>query len=315
MLEVKDLKKYFVLNNGRKLWAVNGVSFRARENEVLGVTGESGCGKSTLGRLILRLVEPSGGQVFFKGEEITNISRRALMPKRRAMQMVFQNPFASFNPKIRIGKALMGVCRYYDMSNFESHEKIEQLLHDTGLSADLLTRWPRELSGGQLQRLAIARALLSDPSLLIADEPLSSLDVSVQAQLLNLLEELHKSHIMTIVFISHDMNVAEYFCDRLAVMYLGTIMELVPAAELSGNALHPYTRSLRASAPRLDVFKDSGGEEKSSPPIKGEPPNPLVLLKGCPFAPRCPIVKPCCTEAMPELREVSDGHWLRCYYS
>jgi len=314
MLEVRDLQKYFVLNNGQRLWAVNGVSFRVQENEILGIVGESGCGKSTLGRLILRLVEPSGGQVYFRDEEITRLGRRALRPKRKDMQMVFQNPNASFNPKIRIGSALMEVCRYYDMSFFESREKIGQLLKDTGLAPDLLKRWPRELSGGQLQRLAIARAILSEPSLLVADEPLSSLDVSVQAQLLNLFEDLRKRRSMAIVFISHDMSVVEYFCDRVAVMYLGRIMELCTAAELSRNALHPYTRSLRASAPRLDVFKDSAGEE-NAPLIKGELQNHQALIEGCPFAPRCPEAMPVCTGALPELREVSAGHWVRCYRS
>jgi oligopeptide/dipeptide ABC transporter ATP-binding protein len=311
MLEVRDLKKYFVSNNGRKLWAVNGVSFQARENEILGIVGESGCGKSTLGRLILRLVEPSGGQVFFNGEDITALDRNVLRPKRKTMQMVFQNPFASFNPKIPIGGALMEVCRYYGMNVPEARVKIDRLVYDTGLSGDLLNRWPRELSGGQLQRLAIARALLSEPSLLIADEPLSALDVSVQAQLLNLLEDLRENRSMMLIFISHDMTVVEYFCDRLAVMYLGSIMELHCSAELSRNALHPYTRSLRASAPRLDVFKDSAVMDQP-PPIYGETPDPRTLIKGCPFAPRCPEAKLFCTWAMPELREASPGHWVRC---
>ena len=310
MLEVKDLKKYFASNNGRKIWAVNGVSFQMRDNEILGIVGESGCGKSTLGRLILRLVEPSGGQVFFNGEEITAISRDELRPKRKTMQMVFQNPFASFNPRIRIGAALMEVCRYYGMSVSESRAKIDRLLHDTSLSDDLLNRWPRELSGGQLQRLAIARAVLSEPSLLIADEPLSALDVSVQAQLLNLLRALRKNRSMMMLFISHDMTVVEYFCDRIAVMYMGSIMELTTSVELSTGALHPYTRSLRASAPRLDVFKDTAGEKAL--PIYGEKPDPRTVVKGCPFIPRCPEAKLVCTESMPELREVSPGHWVRC---
>jgi len=326
MLEVKNLKKCFRLNNNQRLWAVNGVSFQVKKNEVLGVVGESGCGKSTLGRLILRLIEPTGGQIFFEGEEITGISGRALRSRRKLMQMVFQNPFASFNPKIQIGKALTEVCRYYGMTLPESGERISSLLNDTGLSADLLNRWPRELSGGQLQRLAIVRALVSEPSLLIADEPLASLDVSVQAQLLNLLEELRKSRSVTMIFISHDMNVVEYFCDRAAVMYMGVIMELIPSAELSHNALHPYTRSLRASAPRLDVFKgdDSGCASKTQQQnavteetpealrLLGETPNPRIQIAGCPFAPRCHNAKPECRVALPELREISPGHWVRC---
>jgi len=312
MLEVKDIKKYFALSNGRQIRAVNGVSLRVQENEILGIVGESGCGKSTLGRLILRLIDPDAGQVYFNGEEITAVRRSALRPKRRTMQMVFQNPFSSFNPKMRIGVALMEVCNHYGMSVSESSEKIERLLNDTGLSPDMLNCWPRELSGGQLQRLAIARAIIGEPSLLIADEPLSALDVSVQAQLLNLLDDIRGSRSMAMIFISHDMTVVEYFCDRVAVMYFGRIMELISAEELSHNAMHPYTRSLRACAPRLDVFKDSIGEKAA--PIYGETPNPQALVKGCPFAPRCPRAIPACFKETPEIHEYSPGHWVRCHH-
>lgn len=311
MLEVKDLKKCFITNSRRRLWAVNGISFNVKKNEVLGVVGESGCGKSTLARLILRLVEPSAGQVFFDEKEITGISRKTLRPIRKDLQMVFQNPYASFNPKIRIDKALMEVCRYYGMSISESREKIEKLLNDTGLSGDLLNRWPRELSGGQLQRLAIARSLLSEPSLLVADEPLASLDVSVQSQLLNLLEDIRSSRSMTMIFISHDMNVVEYFCDMVAVMYLGIIMEMIPASELSCNSLHPYTRSLRDCAPRLDVFKDSSVNLKNI--IHGDIASATAQIPGCPFAPRCPQAKPQCSQNFPQLREISDRHSIRCH--
>ncbi|MDR2576088.1 MAG: ABC transporter ATP-binding protein [Treponema sp.] len=310
MLDVRSVKKYFKLSNGRQIRAVDGVSLRVRDKEILGIVGESGCGKSTLGRLILRLIDPDAGQVYFGGEEVTSLSRSALRSKRRTMQMVFQNPFSSFNPKIRIGAALMEVCRYYGMNFSVSSQRIERLLNDTGLSSDMLNRWPRELSGGQLQRLAIARAIIGEPSLLIADEPLSALDVSVQAQLLNLLDDIRSSRSMAMIFISHDMTVVEYFCDRVAVMYLGRIMELIPSAELSHNAMHPYTRSLRACAPRLDVFKDS--IEDKTVPIYGETPNPQALIQGCPFAPRCHQAVPDCFRTVPELREVSPGHWVRC---
>jgi oligopeptide/dipeptide ABC transporter ATP-binding protein len=292
---------------------VNGVSLQVLENEVLGIVGESGCGKSTLGRLMLRLIEPDAGQVYFGSEEITGLSRNALRRKRGNMQMVFQNPFSSFNPKIRIGSALMEVCRYYGMSVPEGREKIALLLRDTGLSDDMLKRWPRELSGGQLQRLAIARAVISEPSLLIADEPLSSLDVSVQAQLLNLLDGLRGSRSMTMVFISHDMTVVEYFCDRVAVMYMGRVMELLSAVDLPRNSLHPYTRSLRASAPSIDAFKDPCSAEERTTHIYGETPDPRALIDGCPFAPRCSEAIPHCAEALPELREVSSCHWVRCH--
>jgi oligopeptide/dipeptide ABC transporter ATP-binding protein len=227
------------------------------------------------------------------------------------MQMIFQNPFASFNPKIRFEAALMEVCRFYGMSAGEGRNKIDQLFADTGLQPELLQRWPRDLSGGQLQRLAIARALISEPSLLIADEPLSALDVSVQAQLLNLLRDLRKARSMVMVFISHDMTVVEYFCDKVAVMYLGRMMEIIPTSALSG-ALHPYTRALRASSPRLDAaFKDSRQEDEL---LGGEVSNPLATFKGCPFAPRCPEAEPRCTDILPEYREVSPGHWLSCHH-
>jgi len=311
MLEVKGLKKYFASSGGHHIRAVDDVSFAVHENEILGIVGESGCGKSTLGRLILRLIEPDAGHVFFGGEEITGISQSNLRFKRKAMQMVFQNPFSSFNPKISIGGALMEVCSYYGMSIPEAKEKTNSLLNDIGLSPDLLNRWSRELSGGQLQRLAIARAIIGEPSLLIADEPLSALDVSVQAQLLNLLEELRSSRYMAMIFISHDMTVVEYLCDRVAVMYLGKIMEIVPVSELSHNALHPYTRSLKASAPRLDVFKDSS--EKNITQVSGEAYKPRSPVKGCPFAPRCSQAMPKCAEALPEIIEVSNGHWVRCH--
>jgi oligopeptide/dipeptide ABC transporter ATP-binding protein len=263
---------------------------------------------------LLRLIEPDAGQVYFGGEEITGISRNALRRKRGNMQMVFQNPFSSFNPKIRIGGALMEVCRYCGMSVPEGREKISQLLSDTGLSADMLKRWPRELSGGQLQRLAIARAVIPEPSLLVCDEPLSSLDVSVQAQLLNLLEELRGDRSMTMVFISHDMTVVEYFCDRVAVMYLGLVMELLSAADLPRNSLHPYTRFLRACAPSLDAFKSACfAEERAQAYAAGETPDPRALIDGCPFAPRCSDAMPRCADALPELCEVSSGHWVRCW--
>jgi len=312
MLEVKELKKYFALSDGRLIRAVDEVSLQVQQNEILGIVGESGCGKSTLGRLILRLIEPDAGQVYFKGEEITGIKRDALRLKRKAMQMVFQNPFSSFNPKISIGAALTEVCRYYGMTIPESKEKIDRLLNDIGLSGDILNSWSRELSGGQLQRLAIARAIIGEPSLLIADEPLSALDVSVQAQLLNLLDDLCADRSMAMVFISHDMTVVEYFCDKVVIMYMGRVMEFVSSAELSHNAIHPYTLSLKASAPKFDVFKNFVEGKKA--PIHGEMTNRRKQIKGCPFAPRCMRAMPQCVESLPELIEASPGHLVRCHY-
>ncbi|GHU60529.1 peptide ABC transporter ATP-binding protein [Spirochaetia bacterium] len=323
LLEVRGLKKYFPLNGaggGRFLRAVNGVSFSLKEQEILGIVGESGCGKSTLGRLALRLIEPTEGQVFFRGQEITALRQglpRGLGPVRRAMQMVFQNPFASFNPKLRIGESLMEVCRYYGMSREAGRDRIAALFADTGLSEDLLIRRPRELSGGQLQRLAITRALLSDPALLVADEPLSALDVSIQAQLLNLLSELRTTRSLSMLFISHDMTVVEYLCNRVAVMYLGQIVELAPTEELFRRKLHPYTQSLIAAVPRMDARR-SGPQETETVILKGETPNPAAPISGCAFASRCPeasdprFAEQCRIEE-PPLREAGEGHWVRCH--
>jgi oligopeptide/dipeptide ABC transporter ATP-binding protein len=328
ILDVRDIKKYYPVGGRRLLRAVDGVSFALRSNEILGIVGESGCGKSTLGRLALRLIEPSGGRVFFQGRDITALRRGSLGPALRAMQMVFQNPFASFNPKLRIADSLMEVCRHYGMSREAGRERIAAILADTGLQEDLLSRRPRELSGGQLQRLAIARSLLSDPALIVADEPLSALDVSIQAQLLNLLESLRKTRSLSMIFISHDMTVVERLCNRVAVMYLGRIVEQADAAELFRDALHPYTRSLIAAVPRM-----RRRAQASTAILKGETPNPADPITGCAFASRCPEASDLrsgdlrsgdlrsgesrsaarCRAEAPPLVEVSPGHWVSCH--
>jgi oligopeptide/dipeptide ABC transporter ATP-binding protein len=313
LLDVRNIKKYYPLGRGRLLRAVDGISFSLRENEILGIVGESGCGKSTLGRLALRLIEPTGGRVFFQGRDITAQSRGSLGPVRKAMQMVFQNPFASFNPKLRIADSLMEVCRHYGMGREAGRERIEAILADTGLQGDLLSRRPRELSGGQLQRLAITRALLSGPALIVADEPLSALDVSVQAQLLNLLESLRKTRSLSMIFISHDMTVVEYLCSRVAVMYLGRIVEQANAEELFRDALHPYTRSLIAAVPRMERREPS-----ETAILKGEAPGPGEPIRGCAFAPRCPEASDprsaaLCRGEAPPLVEAAPGHWVSCH--
>jgi oligopeptide/dipeptide ABC transporter ATP-binding protein len=313
LLDVRNIKKYYPLGRGRLLRAVDGISFSLRENEILGIVGESGCGKSTLGRLALRLIEPTGGRVFFQGRDITAQSRGSLGSVRKAMQMVFQNPFASFNPKLRIADSLMEVCRHYGMGREAGRERIEAILADTGLQGDLLSRRPRELSGGQLQRLAITRALLSGPALLVADEPLSALDVSIQAQLLNLLESLRKTRSLSMIFISHDMTVVEYLCDHVAVMYLGKIVEQADAEGLFSDALHPYTRSLIAAVPKMERREPS-----ETAMLRGEAPNAGEPIRGCAFAPRCPEasdpqVAALCREKTPPLVEAAPGHWVSCH--
>jgi oligopeptide/dipeptide ABC transporter ATP-binding protein len=302
LLEARNLKKHFPLKNGKHvLKAVDGVSLGVNSREILGIVGESGCGKSTLGRLLMGLIEPSGGEALFNGQPVSHSRGKG------EMQMVFQNPFASFNPKIRIAGALTEVCHYYGMGKASARERIASLFDDTGLSQDLLARWPHELSGGQLQRLAIARALLSNPSLLVADEPLSALDVSVQAQLLNLLGELRARRGLAMLFISHDMSVVEFLSDRVAVMYLGHIVETAPAEELFKNTLHPYTRSLIAAAPRLE------GRDANHPALKGEAPDPSLAIEGCPFAPRCPNAEARCSREAPPEKEAAPGHIASCH--
>jgi oligopeptide/dipeptide ABC transporter ATP-binding protein len=308
ILDVRNIKKYYPLGGGRLLRAVDDISFTLRANEILGIVGESGCGKSTLGRLALRLIEPTGGQVFFQGRDITALSRGALGTVRRSMQMVFQNPFASFNPKLRIADSLMEVCRLYGMGRDAGRERIAAILADTGLQGDLLSRWPRELSGGQLQRLAITRALLSGPALIVADEPLSALDVSIQAQLLNLLEFLRKTRSLSMIFISHDMTVVEYLCNRVAVMYLGRIVEEAEAGELFRNPLHPYTRSMIAAVPRMERR-----ERADTTMLRGEIPNPADPISGCPFASRCHQAEPLCRAEAPSLVEAAPGRRVSCH--
>jgi oligopeptide/dipeptide ABC transporter ATP-binding protein len=308
ILDVRDIKKYYPLGGGRLLRAVDGISFALRENEILGIVGESGCGKSTLGRLALRLIEPTGGRVFFQGRDITALRRGSLGPARRAMQMVFQNPFASFNPKLRIADSLMEVCRHYGMSRTAGRERIAAILADTGLQGDLLSRRPRELSGGQLQRLAITRALLSNPALIVADEPLSALDVSIQAQLLNLLESLRQTRSLSMIFISHDMAVVEYLCSRVAVMYLGRIVEEADTEELFRDALHPYTRSLIAAVPRME----RRGQAETAM-LKGETPSPAESITGCAFASRCPEAEALCRVEAPQLVETAPGRLVSCH--
>ncbi|GHU66951.1 peptide ABC transporter ATP-binding protein [Spirochaetia bacterium] len=304
LLEIRNLKKHFRLglnNKGRVLKAIDGVSLSIRPREILGIVGESGCGKSTLGRLAMGLIEPSGGEVLFNGQPVP------LSRGKGEIQMVFQNPFASFNPKIRITGALMEVCRYYGFDRARAMGSIASLFDDTGLSRDLLDRWPHELSGGQLQRLAIARALLSDPGLLVADEPLSALDVSVQAQLLNLLGELRRRRGLAMLFISHDMSVVEFLSDRVAVMYLGHIVETAPTEELFTHTLHPYTRTLIAAAPKLE------GRDDNHVSLKGETPDPSVAIEGCPFAPRCPNAEERCFRDVPVEKETAPGHIVSCH--
>ena len=308
VIRVENLVKEFPVAGKKTLHAVNGVSLAVPKGAIFGIVGESGCGKSTLGRCMLRLETITGGKVTFQGKDITGLSGRDLLPLRRNMQMIFQNPYGSFNPKQKIGSALREVAQVHKMPAREAQEKIQYLLHQINLPEDALLRIPSEMSGGQLQRLAIARALLLDPAFIVADEPVSALDVSVQAQILNLMMDLRETFSLTMLFISHEMTVVRHLCDQVAVMYLGNVVEMAGAEELFQNLLHPYTQSLMSAIPTMDP-----DHKKQRIVLQGDIPSAIDLPAGCPFADRCPQCQAQCREGKPELRDVGNGHMVACH--
>ncbi|HNB59334.1 MAG TPA: ABC transporter ATP-binding protein [Phycisphaerales bacterium] len=303
LLEVRHLVTRFPVRGGilnrvvGHVHAVSGVSFSVPRGEVLGVVGESGCGKSTLGKTILRLVEPTSGQVLFDGQDLTTLGHGAMMPVRRRMQMIFQDPYSSLNPRLTIRRMLREVVRFHDIVPTEqSDDYIIDLITRVGLRKDAADKFPHEFSGGQRQRIGIARALAVKPELLIADEPVSALDVSIQAQVLNLLMDLQKDLHLTVLFISHDLKVVEHFCDRVLVMYLGKVVEELPCDNLLDRARHPYTRALLAANPI-----DDPDERRPISVLKGDVPSPLRPPPGCPFIGRCPVAVDRCRNEMPPL--------------
>jgi peptide/nickel transport system ATP-binding protein/oligopeptide transport system ATP-binding protein len=306
LVETREISKQFRMGKNRVSNAVNGVSLTIRKGEIFGLVGESGCGKSTFGRLLLRLVEPTSGKVIFKGTDITSLGNREFSPIRRSMQMVFQDPYGSFNPRMRIGSSLKEVGKYFGLPKESVTARVSELLGLVSLSEDLLSRSPRELSGGQLQRLAIARAMFNNAEFIVADEPVSALDVSVQAQLLNLFRDLRESAGLTMLFISHDISVINYLCDRVGVMYLGKLVETADTSELFHGARHPYTQALLASAPRpgRKIEVSLSGDAQDSAETAGV---------GCGFYPRCPPRSDKCKEEAPVLRHVSGTHRVACH--
>ena len=308
VIRVENLVKEFPVAGKKTLHAVNGVSLSVPKGAIFGIVGESGCGKSTLGRCMLRLETITGGKVTFQGRDITGLSGKDLLPLRRNMQMIFQNPYGSFNPKQKIGSALREVAQVHKMPANEAEEKIKYLLHEINLPEDALLRIPSEMSGGQLQRLAIARALLLDPAFIVADEPVSALDVSVQAQILNLMMDLREKFSLTMLFISHEMTVVRHLCDQVAVMYLGNVVETAESEELFSNLLHPYTQSLMSAIPTMDP-----DHKKQRIVLRGDIPSAIDPPAGCPFADRCPQCQAQCRESKPELRDVGNGHMVACH--
>ena len=315
LLSVKDLKKHFPVREGvlsRKvgtLRAVDGVSFALHRGETLGLVGESGCGKTTLGRTILRLIEPTAGSIQFEGQEITRLSRKEMRQIRRQMQMIFQDPYSSLNPRMTVGAIIEeGLIVHRILPRAQRKQRVPELLDVVGLRPEAAAKYPHEFSGGQRQRVGIARALALLPRLIIADEPVSSLDVSIQAQILNLLIDLQETFNLTYVFISHDLRVVEHVSDRVAVMYLGKIAEIAPSEQLYRTPMHPYTRALMSAVPVPDPKTRS---KRSA--IGGDVPSALSPPAGCYFHPRCPHVMDICRTEFPSARDQGNDQYVACY--
>jgi oligopeptide/dipeptide ABC transporter ATP-binding protein len=318
LLEVEHLQVHFpvrgnALLGGRResVKAVSDVSFELREGETLGVVGESGCGKTTLIRGIVRLIDPTGGSVRFRGTDITKASRRAMAPLRREMQMVFQDPQASLNPRKRVRQILATPLRIAGVPRAEFERRSRELLERVGLNPEHLDRFPHEFSGGQRQRIGIARALALGPKVVMLDEPVSALDVSIQAQVINLLDVLQDELALTFVFVAHDLSVVRHVSDRIAVMYLGKIVELSPSQELYDKPIHHYTRALLSAIPIPDPREN---RERVRTRVEGEPPNPIAPPSGCHFHTRCPAADGLCRSAEPPLVEYADGHLAACHH-
>ena len=311
LVKAENVKKYYSVKNNNTLKALDGVSLEIYEQEILGIVGESGCGKSTLGKCLMKLTDVTSGKITAFGRELGSVTGREEKELRKHMQMVFQNPFSSFNPKYSIGKSLGMVAEFYGFSKQQSAKRLEELMQVVGLDKSVMTRMPTELSGGQLQRLAIARALIAKPEFILADEPVSALDVSVQAHILNLLLDLKKKYGETIVFISHDLPVVEHICDRVVVMYLGSILEMGRAEDLFKAPIHPYTKALLAAKP-----KENPDVKKEEFTLKGDVPNAMEMPSGCKFHTRCPYAKEgLCNCKIPEWKEISEGHFAACHFA
>jgi len=318
LIELRHVKKYFPIRKGvlqrevARVHAVDDVSFAVREGETLGLVGESGCGKSTLGRTIVRLLEPTDGQILFRGRQIEDLGPRQLRPLRREMQMVFQDPYASLNPRKRVGTIVGDPLKIHKIGDAKQRKaQVEELLETVGLSPEHYNRFPHEFSGGQRQRIGIARALALRPKLIVADEPVSALDVSIQSQMLNLLEDLQNEFQLTYIFIAHDLGVVRHVSDRIAVMYLGKLVELSPAEELYQRPIMPYTEALLSAVPIPDP--DLARRRKRIV-LEGDVPSPINPPSGCRFHPRCRYATEVCREVEPPLTDYGNAHLAACHH-
>ena len=312
LLEVRNLKKYFAVPNGY-LHAVDDVSFTIKEGETLGIVGESGCGKSTLGRVILRLHEPTDGKIIYNNMDITEFDKEEMRKMRQHMQIVFQDPYASLNPRMTIGEIVSEPMTIHGVGTKEERiERVRELLDVVGLNPEHINRYPHEFSGGQRQRVGIARAFALKPKLIICDEPVSALDVSIQAQVLNLLKELQDKFGTAYLFIAHDLSVVQHISDRVAVMYLGKMVEVSDWKTLYSEPHHPYTQSLLSAVPVPDPDIQKTCKRII---LAGDPPSPLDPPSGCRFHTRCPIAQGICSEKLPEFKEVAPGHCCACHFA
>jgi len=315
LLEIRDLKKHFPVGEGLfsrnkgAVKAVDGVNLTVEEGETLGLVGESGCGKSTLGRTILRLIEPTGGEVSFQGKNLLALSQREMRDMRRQMQIIFQDPYASLNPRMRVGDIVGEGLEIHKLAKGKAkRERVFELLHQVGLREEHYDRYPHEFSGGQRQRIGIARALAVNPKFIVCDEPVSSLDVSIQAQIINLLQELQEKMHLTYLFISHDLRVVEHISHRVAIMYLGKIVEIAQGDAIYREAKHPYTKALLSAVPMPDASK-----KKERVVLEGDVPSPVNPPSGCAFHPRCSYREAICDRTEPPLEFGAGGHGVSCH--